>query len=227
MKGIWKAIFFAAIVALAANALGLFYDVSAGVALDIYDVIAKFLIAFTAVFVFAVSVGYGLGPGITASLVGPIGFAIYYPLAAESLQRSSLTFANAGVSVVLNIIIFAFVYWATLALAKKKAGRLLFSAIVALAASSLYWTWLTVLNITGIIGDLPLSIGSALSVLIMLFVFTFIATLLGRTWRPGILAGIAFGLAGLIANAAALDSIVRIFVLAIPYIIVKTMRGGK
>ena len=226
-KDIWKAIVFAVIVALAANALGLFYDIGNDVTLLFSDVLARFLITFTAAFVFAVSVGYGRWPGIVTSLAGPVGFTIYYTLAASSLQRSALSAADTGVSLVLNIIILALVYWIVHSSVMKKGGRLLFSAIVALAVLSLHWAWLTVLNLTGAIADLPLSIGTSLTALIFLFILTFFITLLGRSWWPGIIGGIIFGIAGLIAGAAALDGLVRVFVFAVPYILIRTLRGKK
>lgn len=229
MKGeLWKAIVFSVIVSLAAIGLGLFYDISNNVTIDICDAIAKLLITFTAVFVFSASVGYGFMPGIVTSLAGPVGFTIYYTLAAPSLERSALSIPGTILSLIANIIILALVYWIVRRSVMKRGGRLLFSAIVSLAVLSLHWAWLTVLNLTGVIGDLPLSVGTALTTLIVLYILTFLASILGRSWWPGIIGGIIFGIAGLIAGAAALDSLVRVFVYAIPYVLIaKTLRGKK
>jgi len=229
MKGeLWKAVIFSAVVALAAIGLGILYDVTHGITLHFCDALAKILITFTAVFVFSVSVGYGFMPGIVTSLAGPVGFTIYYTLAAPSLERSALSIPGTILALIANIVILALFYWIVRRSVMSRGGRILFSATVAFAVLALHWAWLTVLNLTGFIPDLPLSFGTAFTTFIVLYVLTFLATFLGRGWWPGIIAGVIFGIAGIVAGAAALDSLVRVFLYAIPYIfIAKSLRGKK
>lgn len=229
-KQFWTALAFGIIVTLGMNALDMLYHVATNTAVHLNYVAVKALVIFTTVFLIALVVGRGKIPGIVTSILGPVAFYIYYSFATPTLNRAVFTIDDAVGYIFVHIVALGLVYWLTYYWIMKKDEHLPFAITVALASLPLYWGWLMMLvKLAGGLDEhttTVLGLGSALIALGILLVLSYLATML-KSWWPGIIAGVVFGVIGYFATMNVVDSVARVFILAVPYLVGYTLRGEK
>ncbi|HSU72423.1 MAG TPA: hypothetical protein VLJ21_01075 [Candidatus Binatia bacterium] len=228
---LWRSLAFAIVVTLAMNALDMLYHVATNTAVHLHYVAVKATVIFATVLLIAVIVGRGRTPGIVTSILGPVAFYIYYTVATPTLDRSLFTLDEAVWYVVVHAIALGIAYWLMQSQIVKNKERLPFAVLVSLAALPLYWGWLMELvKLTGGLDEQTTTVmtfGTALLVLVILFVLVYLATLLPRSWWPGILAGVAFGIVGLLFRVTLIDAGARVLVVAVPYLLTYFLWGEK